>query len=303
MVSCEPHEPLPAAGGRLAGRERILPVLARFRPVLGWLTLVSVGAVAWALHATGAAAQSEPSPDAAVEGGRLFAEQCATCHGADGQGGVIPAGNGATAPPLVGPGAENVTLAYADLVMRTGRMPPPDNAPFDNRARRVTLTDSQRDAVNAFLATELEMPGDIPEPPAGDATRGQQLFATNCAACHGSTGAGGVAGAGAWTPAVNQLEPTTIAEAVRIGPFEMPAFSEQQLTDDDIGHIAAFLAEVEEQTRTPLGLIELNPVYASGFAALFVGLILIVVRIVAGKPAPLPDPAGQHSDPAVKDAG
>jgi ubiquinol-cytochrome c reductase cytochrome c subunit len=47
-----------------------------------------------------------------------------------------------------------------------------------------------------------------------------------------------------------------IAEAIRVGPFEMPRFSEDQIPDEQAGHIAAFLGEVEEQRRTPVSRSE-----------------------------------------------
>lgn len=275
-------------------------MLARHSPLLGWLVVAAAVAGAWLLWSPQAGAQTGPSVEVVQQGQEIFASQCATCHGFQGQGGDIPETD-ELAPPLVGEGAEGVTLAYADLVMRTGRMPPPENDPFDNRHREVKLSDEQRAAVNSFLVEELGMRGEIPAVGEGSAAQGQRVFATNCAQCHGSTGAGGVAGAGAWTPQVNNLDATAIAEAVRVGPFEMPAFSEEQISDEEIGDVVAFLEAVETEPGTPLGLIELNPVFASGFAALFVLLVLLMMRIVAGKPAALADPAGQHEDTATPD--
>jgi ubiquinol-cytochrome c reductase cytochrome c subunit len=269
-------------------------VLTRHRPALEWLAVLLAAAGAWLAVAAQAGAQTEPPADLVAVGTEIYSSQCATCHGFKGQGGEIPDSE-STAPPLVGEGAD-VTLAYADLVIRTGRMPPPGD-PFDNRPRRVTLDETERAAVLAFLRAEFDLPADIPDPLPGKAAEGQAVFATNCAACHGSTGAGGVAGAGAWTPRIDDLDPVAIAEAVRVGPFEMPAFSDEQLTDDELGDIAAFLHEVETEAGTPLGLIELNPVFASGFAAIFVLAVLALMRVVAGKPAYLPDPEGQHQPP------
>lgn len=260
---------------------------------MGWAVLAAAVAAAWLLRSAAAQAQPEAPPELVVQGAEVYTAQCATCHGLQGEGGVIP-GTDDPAPPLVGTAADDVTLAYLDLVMRVGRMPPPDNEPYDNRDRTVRLDEQQRSAVLAFLAEQFDVSGEVPEPLGGDPANGREVFATNCAQCHGSTGAGGVAGAGAWTPPVVDRDSVAIVEAIRIGPFEMPAFNREQISDAEAGDIAAFLHEVSAEPRTPFGLVELNPVYASGFAAVFVLVVLLMLLVVAGRPFWFPDPEGQH---------
>ncbi|MGH3665363.1 MAG: c-type cytochrome [Egibacteraceae bacterium] len=254
------------------------------------LIAASVAVVVARAPDTAAAQQLEPQERARAQ--QLYASQCASCHGASGQGGIIP-GTDDPVPALQG--NPEVTVSYLDLVMRVGRMPPPENAPFDNRARTVTLDDTPRQIVVDYLAEEFDIPGEVPEVGEGDAGNGRDVFAANCAQCHGSTGAGGVAGAGAWTPPVSGKGAVTIAEAIRVGPFAMPQFTAEQISDSEIADIAAFMAEVGAEQGTPIiGLTELNPVYASGFAALFVFVVIIAVLIIAGRPTWFPDPAGQH---------
>jgi ubiquinol-cytochrome c reductase cytochrome c subunit len=257
------------------------------RPLLGWFAVLTGLAALLAVGGSAGAADGELSTGERQEAEAIYANQCATCHGSDGGGGTIP-GTTDEAPPLAGnPG---VTVAYLDLTLRVGRMPPPRNNPYDNRARNVLYSEDQRRALVTYLAGQFDLEGEIPEPPAGEASRGRAIYAANCAQCHGSTGAGGVAGAGAWTPPVVNRDATAIAEAIRVGPFEMPRFGEDQISDQEIGDVAAFLHFVGEEQGTPLGLVELNPVYASGFAFLFAVVILFSALWIAGRPTHFPDP-------------
>ena len=260
------------------------------RSLLGWFALLTGVVFLGTIGGAAGAADAPLTAGERQEAETLYANQCATCHGADGGGGTIP-GTTDDAPPL----ADNpdVTVPYVDLTLRVGRMPPPENEPYDNRARHVLFDDGQRRALVAYIAEQFDIPGEIPQPPPGEASRGREVYAANCAQCHGSTGAGGVAGAGAWTPSVIDRDAVAIAEAIRVGPFEMPRFGEQQISDAQIGDIVAFLEFVEEEHGTPLGLVELNPVYASGFAFVFAVVILLSALWIAGRPTHFPDPEGQ----------
>jgi len=260
----------------------------RTRPLLGWLAVVVAMAALVGLGRSAAtAADVELSETQRQVAETIYANQCATCHAADGQGRVMP-GTDVEAPPLTGDAG--MTVPYLDLTLRVGRMPPPEHDPFDNRHRAVAVTDEEREALVAYLADVFDIPGDIPQVPEGDPATGREIYAANCAQCHGSTGAGGVAGAGAWTPPLVDYDAVVIAEAIRVGPFEMPRFAEEQISDEEIGDIAAFLRLVSEEHATPLGLVELNPVFASGFAFLFAVAILFSAMWIAGRPTWFADP-------------
>lgn len=269
------------------------------RSLLGWFVVLT--GLLFVVTVAGAAGAA----DAPLTGGErqqaeaIYANQCATCHGADGSGGTIP-GTSDEAPPLAG--SPEVTVPYVDLTLRVGRMPPPENEPYDNRARHVLYDDAQRRALVEYMAEQFDIPGEIPQPPPGDASRGREVYAANCAQCHGSTGAGGVAGAGAWTPPVINRDAVAIAEAIRVGPFEMPRFGEEQISDQDVGDVVAFLEFVGEEQGTPLGFVELNPVYASGFAFIFAVIILLSALWIAGRPTHFPDPDGQGGTHSAPDA-
>ena len=264
------------------------------RSLVAWAVLVlaaSVGALVWASRADARTAEAEQVGDVAL-GSQLYALNCATCHASNGLGAEV-GDTGRRAPAL----RDNpqVTASYVDLVLRTGRMPPAES-PFDNRPREVAYDGAQRLAIVAFTIAEFGVENDLFSVEEGDPSRGQQLWAANCAACHGSTGAGGVAGAGAWTPVVNIYEPTTIGQAIRVGPFQMPAFDSEQISAEGMADIAAFMAEVRSESGTPLGLVELNPVFASGFAALFAVVMLLSLFWISGKPNWFPDPEATSDD-------
>lgn len=258
------------------------------RAWLAWsLLLVTVG-VGVALGMWGrAAAQPQLTEGQRAQAREIFQQRCATCHGGAGQGGQVP-GTGRDAPPLAG--RADVTAAYVDLTIRVGRMPPPGD-PFDNRARRVLIDDAQRQLLVAWMAQELGLAWDVPEVGDGEAAVGQDVYAANCAHCHGNTGTGGVAGAGAWTPQVNNVDPVAIVEAIRVGPFEMPAFSTDQISDGEAAAIASFLEEVHAEQGTPvLGLVELNPVFAAAFVALLATVLVFSLLYISGRPTWFPDP-------------
>jgi ubiquinol-cytochrome c reductase cytochrome c subunit len=264
------------------------------RALLQWLAVAGVATVvATALAALpdgrDARAQTTGDPQ---QGSVLYQLHCAACHAPDGRGGLVP-GTRDPVPPLIG--SDRVTLPYARLTLRTGRMPPAAD-PTDNRPRSAVLGPQAQDDVLAFMVARFNLQGAVADPGRGDPARGLELYATNCAQCHGASGAGGVAGGGAWTPVITGFDSQTVADAVRVGPFEMPRFAEEQLTDADVADVAAFLHTVGTEHGTVVGLPELNPVFASGFAGALTFVILVMVWVVAGRPfwfrsEPRPDPA------------
>ena len=233
--------------------------------------------------------EEQLTPEERLTAAEIYAGQCATCHGANGAGGLVPV-YGGEAPAL--DGREQVTVPYLDLVIRTGRMPPAGN-PWDNRARRDPYDAETRRILVAYLTEQFGLEGEIPEVGEGSAARGQDVWNTNCAHCHGNTGAGGVAGGGAWTPAIEEYDPVTIAEGIRVGPFQMPAFDETQISDQEVADVAEYMAEVHREPGTLLGLVELNPVFVSAFVALVALVLLFSLMWVAGRPSWFPDPEGQ----------
>jgi ubiquinol-cytochrome c reductase cytochrome c subunit len=214
-----------------------------------------------------------------VRGGEIFQAACAACHGTRLEGGPGPG-------VLEGPAMTDTDIAYVDLTMRTGRMP--------IVAREVgiyvdELDDEQREAVNAYLLAEFDLPGQIPTVGEGDAGRGQELYIRNCAACHGAAGDGGIAGAGNIAWPLTGLDAVAIASATRVGPFTMPAFDVAVLDDQQLADIVAYLELAAEVERTFVGVAEIDQVgealFAIGLALLAALAVWVVARARRWSPA------------------
>src|SRR5262249_813459 len=152
-------------------------------------------------------ATAQTGDDALVERGReLYLQSCVSCHGVDGVG--SPRG-----PSLIDVGA-----ASADFQLRTGRMPLAN--PGEQPTRQPPpYDDDEIEGVVAFVASV----GDGPPIPvvdvdAGDLARGGELYRSNCAACHNSTGMGGALSYGDHAPSLFDATPVEVAEAMRTGP-------------------------------------------------------------------------------------
>jgi ubiquinol-cytochrome c reductase cytochrome c subunit len=221
---------------------------------------------------------TEPDDAMVRRGAAVFQSTCAACHGTVAQG---RSGTGVTAAPSL----DDVPVAYVDLVLRTGVMP---IAYPDLGVREEQLGDTDREAVVAWMRQRFALPGTIPQPGAGSAAGGLEPFVRHCAACHGVGGVGGVAGGGTFVPAIRGLDPVTIAEAARVGPFAMPAFSEEVLDDRAVEDIAAYLAHAEQGPRTLLGMREVDQVGTAVAGAVLVGALVLLLRVVA--------PRGQRED-------
>jgi len=214
------------------------------------------------------------------EGRAIFEEGCSSCHGFTGEG---VEGRG---PSLIGAGE-----AAADFYLRTGRMPLNQVGDEPLRAPPHYPEDEIR-ALVAYVGSLGEGPA-IPtvEPERGSLSEGMQLFDESCAGCHGTGGKGGVA-IGGYAPPLGAATPTQVAEAIRVGPYLMPRFSEAQLSDAEVDSIARYV----ELTREPddaggWGIGHIGPVPEGLIAWLAaIAAILLVARLIgergAGEPAP-----------------
>jgi ubiquinol-cytochrome c reductase cytochrome c subunit len=178
-----------------------------------------------------ALAHGSPSSVSAGAGRQLYTENCAACHGADLRGGP-------NAPTLIGVGA-----AYVDFMVSTGRMPAA--VPWMQVAHRGLqpyLSPVDEESLVAYVASVS------PGPPIplvvtnGDEARGHVLFQQNCEHCHGVNGTGGSIDDRAWAPSLSRATVMQVAEAIRVGPGEMPQFSERQIDQADLDDIATYLS-------------------------------------------------------------
>lgn len=210
-----------------------------------------------------ATATSQQSID---EGQKLFASNCATCHG-------LSAAGTDSGPSLIGVGAASV-----DFQVGTGRMPMAVNGPQAEQ-KPTQFSDEQVAAMAAYVASLAPGPA-IPDESLlqadGDTTSGAELFRINCAMCHNVAGAGGALTQGKYAPPLDGVSAHHIYEAMQTGPQNMPVFNDLNLSPQDKADIITYLKYVEN-TPSPGGfeLGSLGPVAEGLFIWIF-GLGAIV---------------------------
>jgi ubiquinol-cytochrome c reductase cytochrome c subunit len=219
-----------------------------------------------------------PSAGAAGDprhGRDLFVTGCSSCHGLDARG--IP-GQG---PDLHGAGA-----AAADFYLSTGRMPLDDPGAQPDRAERA-YPQAQIDDIVAYIGSLGGPPVPQVDVARGSLPEGQRLFTENCAACHQVVGRGGVV-TGAYVPTLLDATPRQVFEAARTGPYVMPRFSKDQLSDAELTSIARYV-QYAKDPENPGGweLFDIGPV-PEGMVAWLIGLLalLVVIRVIGRQEAP-----------------
>ena len=208
---------------------------------------------------------------AAPDGANLYSQHCAACHGLDGSGGV--------GVPLALPAfLDSVTDQYLETTIRQGR--PGRVMPAFNQ-----LSEDQIDAIVAHLRSwskgAAPMLSDAPV--RGNAERGAQLYAENCAACHGADGGGGK-GTGVTfsrprdlpiiAPALNnpgfqaaasdQMIKATLMKGRPGTP--MVSFIDKGLSEQDIDDVVAYVRTLEHPASAqPQENLEPTTVYDSPY--------------------------------------
>jgi ubiquinol-cytochrome c reductase cytochrome c subunit len=210
-------------------------------------------------------------PAAYVRAGQLlFAETCTSCHGSDANG-VGPDGKATIGPNLQGVGAATV-----DFWVSTGRMPAADIKAVEAERRTTRLSPKQALELAAYVNSLDPAAPAVPVPnvKAADLAVGADLFSLNCAACHTITGAGDALAFGTNAPSLQNrsVTPQQVAEAMRIGPANMPRFS-GNLSDAQVSDVVAYVTERIQHPASPggAGLGGVGPV-AEGFVALLIGV-------------------------------
>ena len=243
------------------------------RSPLATASLLLVGLLttggAYALFSSTATADesttSAASQQSIDEGQKLFASNCATCHGlaADGTG---------EGPSLIGVGAASV-----DFQVGTGRMPMAANGP-QAEEKPTQFTDDQVYDLAAYVASlapgpavpteeDYSIDGLSEEEREEAIVRGGQIFLTNCTACHNFNGAGGAMPRGGYAPSLHGVEGKYIYEALLTGPQAMPNFSNGNLSPDEKRDVIAYLRSIEDTPEYGgFGLGGLGPVSEGLFA-------------------------------------
>jgi ubiquinol-cytochrome c reductase cytochrome c subunit len=212
-----------------------------------------------------------PSASLLSHGHDLFLASCAACHGMNAQG--IPG----RAPSLHGVGA----LA-ADFYLETGRMPLPYSRaqplrtrPAFSQAKIQTLIDYVASFGGPAIPTV--------EVKHGSLSKGQSLFALDCAGCHSIQGSGGIV-TGAVVPSLNVATPRQIAEAIRVGPYVMPRFGRGELSDTDIDSIARYVHSTQSpDDRGGWGIGRIGPIPEGMVAWLLAAAALLLIARLIGE--------------------
>ena len=205
----------------------------------------------------------------AEAGEQLYVEGCSSCHGAEGKG---IAGRG--------PSLERSGPAAAHFYLTSGRMPASTGTGHQPLRKPPAYDPDEIADLVAFVSTLGDGPP-IPEidPEGASLAVGQQLYTANCAGCHNSAGSGGALGQGNHAPAVTRATDLEVAEAIRVGPGAMPAFSEGVLDAEQVNAIVRYVGELRDPP-SPGGfaLGHIGPV-TEGMVAWLVGMVLLVLAI------------------------
>ena len=196
------------------------------------------------------ASAQEPNQEQLELGGRLYAENCAVCHGADGQGRV-----GATL-------AKNWPSIRPDLTVKATIENGVAGSPMPawSQANGGPLTAEEIEALVVYiLSWETGGPRFIPPTStlgprpvitpipnvAGDPNRGALLYEQNCAVCHGANGEGRVGATlgRAWSGIRVDLRlESVITNGIEGSP--MPAGSQVNggpLSEEDIADLVSYI--------------------------------------------------------------
>jgi len=237
------------------------------------------------LAAGTALAQQDADPQTLEEGARLYAENCAVCHGEQGQGRI-----GARL-------AKNWPSIRPDLTVKNviinGVLGSP--MPAWGQSKGGPLNDAEVNALVAYILSwqtgtpvplptlDLEpLPVITPIPGVdGDPNNGGLLYQVNCKVCHGIDGQGriGAALAKSWPGIRPDLTvKATISNGVP-GSW-MPAWSQAKggpLSESDINDLTAYILSLPAAAPGEPAVQPTSTADAPGSLASAVGLILLVV--------------------------
>jgi ubiquinol-cytochrome c reductase cytochrome c subunit len=272
-------------------------VLLRVLPFAG---ILACGLVAFASAAqpgrASAASSSAASPSApvtAADAKQAYLRDCATCHGADARG------------TSAGPSLQGVGPASIDYWVSTGRMPlvskgrpakspqgqaPPGQSVADPNApvRRGNpiYSPAMITALVAYVSSIAPGGPGVPHVNLAGASLaiGGEVFRGQCAACHAWSGVGGALYQRA-APSLHLATVTQIAEAMRTGPGQMPAFGTAAIPPDQLDDVVAYVRYLDHpDNRGGHPLWYLGPV-AEGAVALVLGLgaLMLAARWIGSR--------------------
>jgi len=255
-----------------------------------WLGIILAASLLAAARLS-AQAQSGSDPKL-VEGAYIYAQNCAVCHGPNGEGRA-----GATLAkdwPSIRPDLTVTTIIENGV--------PGSLMPAWSQAKGGPLSSEQIDSLVYYILswqtggvdlvtpapTATRRPPIIPIPAVeGDPNLGALLYDQNCQMCHGPNGEGRVGATLAqdWPGIRPDLSiKTTIMDGVP-GSL-MPAWVQSNggpLTESDINDLVAFVMSLPSaiSPATPTAAPEAQPTWLSGWGGVLLFLLLLIVILVA----------------------
>lgn len=234
-------------------------------------------------------AQEDVDQEKLDRGAQMYQENCAVCHGSDGQGRV-----GATLN-------QNWPSIRPDLTVKSiiTNGIPGTLMPAWSVVNGGPLSETQIDDLVYFILSwqnglppSVNLPSPTPRPPIqpipgveGDPNRGGVLYDENCAVCHGSNGQGriGASLSDNWPSIRPDLSVKNII-VTGIQGSQMPAWSTSNggpLSEDDINDITAFVLTLSE----PEGSSAVEPTPAPQSTQpgvswfIWIGAIVVVIAV------------------------
>ena len=203
------------------------------------------------------AATPEPLPTSTSppgSGARVYAENCAGCHGARGEGYV--------GPPLAPAGFASLV---APMVTQGGINMPPFAG---------VLSDQDVSAVAEYVSQELADPAarTAQVGPGGD------LYRLYCAGCHSATGSGGAMAKGRNAPNIRQYPPAEALAAMILGRGNMPAFAGNTFDVRQQTAVALYVQVLSPQPPSPggAGIAYFGPVPEGAVGGIALLLLILV---------------------------
>jgi quinol---cytochrome-c reductase cytochrome c subunit len=211
-------------------------------------------------------------------GFQLFGGNCVTCHGPNGRGSYEPR-HGSGDQSTLGPRLKGVGALSADFYLRTGYMPL-RSAYVQPRRSRVLFSDREIRALVAYVASLGPGPAiPRPHPERGSVSEGLRLFTQHCAGCHQINGEGGYVTGGV-APPLKDATPVQVAQAIRVGPYLMPSFSERQLGDGEVDSIIRYVEHTKRpEDRGGWGIGHVGPV-PEGIVTWLIAMVALVATCV-----------------------
>lgn len=180
-----------------------------------------------------------------AEGAKLFADNCAVCHGQYGEGGPNPSHPSESIIPI---SSAEFLKTRDDVTLRniiSQGQPNFGMSPFGS-ANGGPLNDTQVDSIVTFLRNwEKNPPVELPAKPIASAQApltGSQIYSDTCARCHGPKGEGGIGPAFNTVQFQDRFSDQALLDAISQGREATPMIAWGQIfTPDQLQQVVGYI--------------------------------------------------------------